>query len=328
MGDYIIRIGSSLVFDESKEKDIIEFAEKLNAKRKMSMFLSEIFRTAVDCPDALVVSNVKDMLNSNELTQVRSKYFNGISAEISDIKKKLDNVYLCMTEVYTASKVGKAIGIEDRAVGVATASFLVERQLSDLAKRLSINIEQFKSEQSVEFKERAGEVLEFVIDNYSDVLSELSSNDKIAQSSNDELIRKLENEVAEAKAENDRLNKYIRGVEENKNNSNDEVEKLQSRIKQLEEENSKLTREVKNKDMTISDLRDETELLRKRVKRITSEYENSEEYSNEDLMKSNSEEIVSVTNNEEEEDTDNEEVLDFGESANMDALTNFFGLSQ
>lgn len=80
--------------------------------------------------------------------------------------------------------------------------------------------------------------------------------------------------------------------------------------------------------MTISDLRDETELLRKRVKRITSEYENSEEYSNEDLMKSNSEEIVSVTNNEEEEDTDNEEVLDFGESANMDALTNFFGLSQ
>ncbi|MBO5389284.1 MAG: hypothetical protein J6A59_14370 [Lachnospiraceae bacterium] len=184
MGTYNIRLGSMLSFDEEQERDIISAIEALNASHQTGKFLSNLIRIALENPEILDVKDGKyekgviiKQMDSLGMTYGRYQFINSITKEVDTMKKKVDDIYNMVLKVYMLSQMGKHLGLEQKSDNLLSATFILEKQVKELQDTLGIALTSsaFIANKKDDAKKRADDALEYILDTYSDIVSELKA---------------------------------------------------------------------------------------------------------------------------------------------------------
>lgn len=182
MGTRSIRFGSQLTFDEDKEKDIIDTIDSLNSSHKMGQFMSNLIRLAFDNPEILRVGAnglekqaMLQQVESSGMSVNRQRFMSGVASEISDMKKKVDEVYNMVFKLYTLALMNKHLEIEKKSDNSLRATFVLERQLRQLQSSLGVNISDavYESDKINDVHARAEDCLEYIIEAYDGILDEM-----------------------------------------------------------------------------------------------------------------------------------------------------------
>ena len=182
MGTRSIRFGSQLTFDEDKEKDIIDTIDSLNSSHKMGQFMSNLIRLAFDNPEILRVGAnglekqaMLQQVESSGMSVNRQRFMSGVASEISDMKKKVDEVYNMVFKLYTLALMNKHLEIEKKSDNSLRATFVLERQLRQLQSSLGVNISDavYESDKLNDVHARAEDCLEYIIEAYDGILDEM-----------------------------------------------------------------------------------------------------------------------------------------------------------
>lgn len=183
MGVQSIRLGSTLVFDSEKEKDIISIIEKLNSCHKTGQFISSLIRIAFDCPEILKKANntvtmgdILRQIEQNGIQKDRAEFFDGLTKQSNELKQKVDSIYNMTVKMYTLALMRKQLGLEENSKNTLMASFILEQQLTELQNVLGINLDTFESNKITKVEDKAKECLEYIINTYGDIVDELRGN--------------------------------------------------------------------------------------------------------------------------------------------------------
>lgn len=190
MGTHSIRFGSQLTFDEDKEKDIIDTIDTLNSSHKMGQFMSNLIRLAFDNPEILRVGAdglekqaMLQQVESSGMSVNRQRFMSGVTSEISDMKKKVDEVYNMVFKLYTLALMSKHLGIENKSDNSLRATFVLERQLRQLQDSLGVNIGDavYESDKVNDVHARAEDCLEYIIEAYDGIIDEMKQAIAVGQ---------------------------------------------------------------------------------------------------------------------------------------------------
>ena len=190
MGTRSIRFGSQLTFDEDKEKDIIDTIDTLNSSHKMGQFMSNLIRLAFDNPEILRVGAdglekqaMLQQVESNGMSVSRQRFMSGVTSEISDMKKKVDEVYNMVFKLYTLALMNKHLEIEKKSDNSLRATFVLERQLRQLQSSLGVNISDavYESDKINDVHARAEDCLEYIIEAYDGIIDEMKQAIAVGQ---------------------------------------------------------------------------------------------------------------------------------------------------
>ena len=174
--------GASISFDEAKEPEITACVRELSKSHKLGKFMAHLLRLAFESPEEFgkgkeVLQLIEKMYEYN-MTPTRYSYFNQVAKDVEQMKKRVDDVYELAYKTYTLAQMGKHLGLEDKSKNMLMATFLLERQTSELCDKLGIsNINhQFLSGKLENTEKKAQDVLEYIIETYDDVIRELKAS--------------------------------------------------------------------------------------------------------------------------------------------------------
>lgn len=177
-----IRRGPSLSFDPDKEKDLIDAVEKLSSSHKLGILMTHLLRLAFESPE--VYGNgqeVKDLIAKMSdlgMSPTRYTYFTQISKDIEAMKRKVDTIYDLSYKTYMLAQMGKFLGLEGKSDNNLLASFVLERQLTDLCTTLGVSNlnHSFNSNKLEDVHKKADTIMEFIIESYDSILNELKDS--------------------------------------------------------------------------------------------------------------------------------------------------------
>lgn len=182
MREYQIRPCSVLTFDSDREKDLIKVVTSLKDRKKLGILTAHLIRIALESPETYgtrnEVNQVLSKLDELGVTPTRYNYFNQISKEVAEMKAKIDAVYDMAYKMYMLALAGKRLGLEEKSDNMLMASFLLERQVSDLCSAIGVdNLNHiFSSNKLDDTHQRANESLEYIIESYDNVIKELKNS--------------------------------------------------------------------------------------------------------------------------------------------------------
>lgn len=177
-----IRLGSMLNFDDQQEKDILDLLDRLNASHKTGQVLSNLLRVAVDNPELLKCESgryspgpILEQFERHNQSLNRSLFFKQITNDINELKQKVDTIYNLVSKSYMLAEIGNRLGLEGKVENELLATFLIEKELTSLQKTLGVTLRDsiFASNKLEKNKEIADDVLEYIINSYSELLKEL-----------------------------------------------------------------------------------------------------------------------------------------------------------
>lgn len=177
-----VRLSSTLEFRDT-EKDIYEFVRKLADRHKLGEFIGCLIRNVHDNPDILrtgstgelAYSDVMKITADKGITPGRLEYLKEINNEILALRESISKLSEIVNTTYSLGLVGNRLGIEDKSSSSAVATFLMDRNLREIEKKLGINrinIDSFSDEKE-KAKEKAEQTLEYILNSYSEVFDEL-----------------------------------------------------------------------------------------------------------------------------------------------------------
>ena len=185
MANKTIKLVANLTFDENKESDIVNMIEYLNSHRKTGQFLSGLIRLAMDCPE-IVMKNTNGEIDLGPsmkkitvdgLSTLRRDFMNSLNSKVDKLWEQVTDIRKKALQVYTLAQMNKFVGIEGKSENTLRASFVIERQLSDLQKSLGtlINDKQFIDERLKKSKDFSDETLEYIITTYDGIVAEIKN---------------------------------------------------------------------------------------------------------------------------------------------------------
>lgn len=197
------RLGAQLSFDPDKEKDILNAIEGLAGSKKLGDLVSHLLRLAFESPE--VYGNgqeVRQLINTMMeygISPTRYNFFNQISRDMETLKKKVDTIYDMAYKTYTLSQMGKFLGIEEKADNCLRATFLLERQITEMCTTLGVTNmnHSFVSNKIQDTHARAEQALEYIIESYDSIINELkaSVNIQVSEVRQDEITKPADNET-------------------------------------------------------------------------------------------------------------------------------------
>lgn len=176
------RLGPTLKFDPVKEKDILNAIEVLSSGKKLGDLVSHLLRLAFESPEVYgngqEVRQLVDKMMEYGMSPTRYNFFNQVSKEMETIKKKVDTIYDMTYKMYTLAQMGKFLGLEEKADNSFRATFLLERQITEICTALGVyNMNHsFLSNKLEDTHQRAETVLEYIIESYDNIVNELKSS--------------------------------------------------------------------------------------------------------------------------------------------------------
>lgn len=176
------RLGPDLYFDPQKEKDILEAVDYLASKKSLGHLVSHLLRLAFESPEVYgngqEVKQLVDKMTEYGMTPTRYNYFMQVSKEMEAMKKKIDTIYDMAYKTYTLAQMGKFLGLEEKSDNCLRATFLLERQVTDLCMSIGVtNLNHmFVSNKLEDTHEKADKVLEFILESYDNIISELKNS--------------------------------------------------------------------------------------------------------------------------------------------------------
>lgn len=180
--DGSMRLGSTLTFDPQKEKDILEGISRYTSSNELSILIAHLLRLAFESPeifgDNKEVRAILKQMDKLGMTPTRYNFFAQISKELETMKQKIDSVYDIAYKSYILAQMGKRLGLEEKADNNLMAAFILERQITDLCVSLGVsNMKHiFASNKIEDVHKKADDVLEFILESYDDIVTELKAN--------------------------------------------------------------------------------------------------------------------------------------------------------
>lgn len=205
MERYTIRLGSTLSFDKDKEKDIIEVVERLSSSHKLGPFISCLLRVALEDPNDLKhrdnLVEALEYINEYGMTIERHKFYKDVEGQISEMKRKVDEIYNMNLKLLTLAQFGKHLELESRTENMLRAQFILERQLEELTNILGVDNPGhiFESNKIQDTQEKSKEILEYIINTYDSLVEELKgslfSSDRLMVVASSDTMEKVEDEA-------------------------------------------------------------------------------------------------------------------------------------
>ena len=165
-----VKFNSIVSLDRGQELDLIEYLEHLRDTRRMGDYISSCVKACWDNPELFKQTIA---LDNTYTTQLRKGYFDNIQNRLLEMRNKVDKIYELAFNVYTLALMGKRLGIEERAENSLKAQFILQKQINDIARALSINTLMFESDRLQDTKHKAEQILEYIINSYDSLLAEL-----------------------------------------------------------------------------------------------------------------------------------------------------------
>lgn len=185
MANKTIKLVANLTFDENKELDIVNMINYLNSHHKTGQFLSGLIRLAMDCPD-IIMKNTNGEIDMGQsmkkitvdgISTIRKDFMNNLNSKVDKLWGQVTDIRKMALQVYTLAQMNKFVGIEAKSENTLRASFVLEKQLSDLQRSLGtlLNDKQFIDERLKKSKEFSDETLEYIINTYDGIVSEIKN---------------------------------------------------------------------------------------------------------------------------------------------------------
>ena len=196
MGVIQIRPGETLKFDAEKEADIVEKVKALSNSHKLGDLVANLLRIAFESPELLedrakLISSV-NRIQQLGMSQNRHEYYLSINKEMESLRKKIDEIYSMSYKVYTLALMNKLLNIEKQAENSLMATFILERQVENITRTLGIDSigHIFESNRLESTKNKAEDVLEYIVNTYSGIVAEIRANVVTSQSDNALLVKR------------------------------------------------------------------------------------------------------------------------------------------
>ena len=174
------RLGSTMVFDSEKEKDLIDLVDRASKQHKLGALLSHLLRIYSETPEKLIeptneISKSIVEMSKYGLTPKRYEFFNQVSKEVEEMKFRVDSMYEMCLKMYTLAQFGKRLGLEGKSTNMLMAEFMMEKQLTELCDKLGIdNIRHtFSSNKLETAKQKSDDTLEYILESYDNIVNEL-----------------------------------------------------------------------------------------------------------------------------------------------------------
>mgnify|MGYP001040007755 CR=1 FL=1 len=177
-----IRLGSTLSFDEEKEKDIIDAIETLSRSHKLGELVSHIIRVAFDNPGDLEsrekLNKAFEEVSRLGMSRNRFEFFQQVSRTIEEMKAKVDTMYDMNLKLLTLAQFGKRLGIEERTDSMLAAQFVLQKQIDVIANTLGITHPNhtYYSNKIQETHEKADDILVYILESYDNIINELKES--------------------------------------------------------------------------------------------------------------------------------------------------------
>lgn len=328
MSKYEVRLGAKLVLDDAIEMDLINVAERLNSTRKMSEFMTSLFRVACDSlnkysnadPDKF--NALVDMVSHMGVSNERSNYFKSLNEELSKMKTKVDEIYDMALKTYSLAQINKMNGLAGKSENTALAQFALQKQIRDIEKSIGAYIGAYESDKLLDMKKKADDIIEYIIESYDGIGEAFGIvGNNVDVKGYESRIEELEKQLADmCGADNEevgRLNSKLRLVTGERDTLNMRVKSLENELKQSSESGTaELQNDIERLNKEVKDLRSKNNSLKRKIKALTEDY-------------------LSDTDDEDTDDNTDNGIVDFGEqnntpadfseSADISSISNFFG---
>lgn len=195
MDDGKIKLCAALKFDSKHEADAIRLTDSLRESHKIGEFLSELVRLALDNPEIIKYDKNTGTFSSgskigeHELIKYRTEFNKSITAQITEMRDKIDRAYNMSLNSYMAGMAGNTLGLYEKAENQLKLGFILERQLTEINDIIGGNVNcHYASNKIDDVRERAEEVVEYIIQNNRDMLTvnESSASSESAYNEKDE----------------------------------------------------------------------------------------------------------------------------------------------
>lgn len=181
-GEKSIRMGPTLNFDEHKEKDIYERVQQLSSSHKIGDFVAHLLRLAFESPevygDGKEVLNLIAKMDKYGMTPTRYNYFAQVSKDVEAMKKKIDDIYDMCYKMYMLALMGKYLGLEEKTDNSLRATFILEKQITELCTTLGIDHfnHSFESNKLQDTHKKAEDSMQFILESYDGIVKELKAS--------------------------------------------------------------------------------------------------------------------------------------------------------
>lgn len=171
--EHKIKLGNTIVFDNSQEKDIIKSVDELAGKRQLGKFIEESIRLVFNHPKEAKLLGFP--YNTGE---TRKTFFEAVNSEMNKLADKVDKIYEQALIVYIAQKLGSGLALGERAENIMEATIELEKQVKTLSDSLGLSAGSriFSRNQNQNTEEQAEKVIEFIKDNYKQFIDSITSD--------------------------------------------------------------------------------------------------------------------------------------------------------
>lgn len=176
MGDYRIKLIATLLVDDQKEKDLVDFIDSLRDRHKLGDFVTAAMRVCWDNPEYLEKCGYK--YDTYGMTAERRKFMQGVSSSLSELHSKVDKLYEIVSQLKVLALMNKRLGLEQKIDNNLMATFIMQKQVDDLARLLGVNSIQpiWATDKLVNEQKKAEDALELIITAYDGIVNELKAS--------------------------------------------------------------------------------------------------------------------------------------------------------
>lgn len=180
-----IKISAYITLDNEKEKDLIDTIESLKDNRQLSNFVTNIVKFSLENPLILEQAHIDSskVLMANS----RLKFFEEVKQSLIDMDNKIESIKDLSTKTYELSRLGKKIGLEEKARNELRTQLVLKRHMNELKRSLGYSEYEFNRRMSKEeselqtYEDKAEEFLEYVIEHYDGIIQELVEDNRVRE---------------------------------------------------------------------------------------------------------------------------------------------------
>lgn len=226
-----IRLNGKIAFDPVKEQYMADAMNEMSAHHTISAFLERLAKIAFDNPEYLErpekLKELMEFMSKGGMTPRAEAFYSEAKKDIAEIKDKVNAIYDMCLKLYTLAAFADVIGLKARTENLARAEFLIERQVSSICDRMGIrDYKKFSSGSYLELDKKSGDILEYIIDHYSGVVSEIKSD--MAYIQQPVVVANTQTQITEQAAKNEQPVKN----EQIKESGTTQVESKQTQVNQ------------------------------------------------------------------------------------------------
>lgn len=172
MKDYKLKLGAVIGFDSKKEKDMIEYINRLAEQRRLGDFISNTIRVVLENPAE--VKRLGFDMNRFDISYGREKFYNDIVKQVSDMGDKIDKIYDMTLKLFMMAQFGKVAGLEQQTENFAGTQLVLQHQIRELCNTLGINSDRlYNSNKYVNMEQTSEDIMAYIMSHYSNEVNSI-----------------------------------------------------------------------------------------------------------------------------------------------------------